>query len=169
MTVKVAVCPATTFLLSGCAVMDGATGAAVTVRVAALLVMLPAASLTVTVNEAPLSETVVAGVANDAEVAPEIALPFFFHWYVRGAVPVAVTVKPAVCPAITLVLTGCDVMDGATGAAVTVRVAALLVTLPVLLLTVTVNEAPLSEVDVAGVVYDDEIPPEIAPPFFFHW
>jgi hypothetical protein len=52
----------------------------------------------------------------------------------------------------TLLLTGCVVMDGATGAAVTLRVAALLVTLPVLLPTVTVNEAPLSEVDVAGVV-----------------
>jgi len=77
--VKVAVCPAVTLLFAGCAVMDGATGAAVTVRVAALLVTLPAASLTVTVNDAPLSEAVVAGVAYDAEVAPLIALPFLFH------------------------------------------------------------------------------------------
>jgi hypothetical protein len=77
--VKVAVCPATTLLLSGCAVMDGATGTTVTVRVAALLVMLPAALLTVTVNDAPLSDTVVAGDVYDAEVAPAIALPFLFH------------------------------------------------------------------------------------------
>lgn len=83
--------------------------------------------------------------------------------------PVATVVNPAVCPAITLLLTGCAAMDGATGAAVTERVAALLVTLPVLLLTVTVKEAPLSEVDVAGVVYDDKVAPEIALPFFFHW
>ena len=37
-------------------------------------------------------------------------------------------------------------------AAFTVRVAALLVALPTLLVTVTVNNAPLSEADVAGVV-----------------
>lgn len=78
-TVKVAVCPAVTLLLTGCAVMDGATGAAVTVRVAALLVALPAASLTVTVNDAPLSVFVAAGVVYDAEVAPAIAIAFFFH------------------------------------------------------------------------------------------
>jgi hypothetical protein len=78
-TVKVAVCPAVTLLLTGCAVMDGATGAAVTVRVAALLVALPAASLTVTVNVAPLSVFVAAGVVYDAEVAPAIAIVFFFH------------------------------------------------------------------------------------------
>jgi hypothetical protein len=51
-----------------------------------------------------------------------------------------------------LLLTGCPVMDGASDAVVTVSVAALLVTLPVLLLTVAVNEAPLSELDAAGVV-----------------
>jgi hypothetical protein len=44
------------------------------------------------------------------------------------------------------------VIEGATAAALTVRVAALLVMLPVLLLTTTVNCAPLSELVVAGVV-----------------
>jgi hypothetical protein len=44
------------------------------------------------------------------------------------------------------------VIDGATAAALTVSVAALLVTLPALLLTTTVNWAPLSEVVVLGVV-----------------
>jgi hypothetical protein len=67
-------------------------------------------------------------------------------------VPVAVTVKVAACPAVTLLLSGCDVMDGATGAAVTVSVAALLVALPAESLTVTVNDAPLSEFVAAGVV-----------------
>jgi hypothetical protein len=54
-------------------------------------------------------------------------------------VPVAVTEKVAVWPASTVWLTGCVVIDGATGAAVTVRMAALLVTLPVLSVTTTVN------------------------------
>jgi hypothetical protein len=43
-------------------VIEGATAAAPTVKVAALLVALPAALLTVTANCAPLSELVVAGV-----------------------------------------------------------------------------------------------------------
>jgi hypothetical protein len=47
------------------------------------------------------------------------------------------------------VLAGCVVMDGG---ALTVSVAALLVTLPVELVTVTVNDEPLSEATVAGVV-----------------
>ena len=68
------------------------------------------------------------------------------------AVPVAVTAKVAVWPAVTLELAGCVVMEGATLAAVTVRSAVLLVMLPDALLTVTLNEAPLSEVVVAGVV-----------------
>jgi hypothetical protein len=54
------------------------------------------------------------------------------------------------------------------GGAFTVSVAALLVTLPKALLTVTVNSAPLSEADVAGVVYEAEVAPLMAVPFFFH-
>jgi hypothetical protein len=78
-------------------------------------------------------------------------------------------VNVAVCPAVTLWLVGCVVMDGASSAAVTVSVAALLVTLPIVLLTVTLNEEPLSEFVVAGVVYDDDVAPLIALPFLFHW
>jgi hypothetical protein len=59
--------------------MDGAAGVAVTVRVAALLVTLPAELLTVTLKDAPLSEFVVAGVVYDGEFAPGIAFPPFFH------------------------------------------------------------------------------------------
>ena len=62
------------------------------------------------------------------------------------------TENVAVWPAVTVRLTGCVVMEGATGAAVTVRIAALLVALPKLLLTTTVNCAPLSAVVVPGVV-----------------
>ena len=64
----------------------------------------------------------------------------------------ATTLKEAVWPAVTVWLAGCVVIEGATGAALTVRVAALLGTLPTVLLTTTVNCAPLSEPVVAGVV-----------------
>jgi hypothetical protein len=49
----------------------------------------------------------------------------------------------------TVWLVGCVVIEGATATALTVRVAALLVTLPAELLTTTVNLAPLSELLVA--------------------
>jgi hypothetical protein len=87
---------------------------------------------------------------------------------VRVAVPEAVTENVALCPAITVWLDGCPVIDGARGAAVTVRVAALLVTFPELSVTKTVNEEPLSELVVTGVVYDDPVAPLIDVPFFFH-
>ena len=58
----------------------------------------------------------------------------------------------AVCPAITDLLAGCVEMDGAVLGTLTVSVAALLVTLPEVPVTVTVKDAPLSEATVAGVV-----------------
>ena len=64
----------------------------------------------------------------------------------------AATLKKAVWPAATVWLAGWVVMEGATGAALTVRVAALLVTVPAVLLTTTSKVDPLSEVVVAGVV-----------------
>ena len=64
----------------------------------------------------------------------------------------AVTENVAVCPVVIVTLEGCVVIDGATGAGLTVSVAALLVTLPTELLTSTVNCAPLSAVVSAGVV-----------------
>ena len=84
--------------------------------------------------------------------------------------PVAATEKVAVCPAVTVWLTGCVVMDGATPvAAATLRVPALLVALPALLATTTVNSARLSEAVVGGVVYAEEVAPLMAVPFFCHW
>jgi hypothetical protein len=50
----------------------------------------------------------------------------------------------------------------------TVNVAALLVTFPVLLVTVTVNSEPLSVAAVAGVVYEAAVAPLIAAPFLLH-
>ena len=64
----------------------------------------------------------------------------------------AVTLNVAGCPAVTVLLAGCDVIDGATAAVVTVRVAGLLVTLPALSVTTTVNCVPVSEDVVTGVV-----------------
>src|SRR4051812_29122764 len=52
----------------------------VTVRVAALLTTVPPALVTATVNRAPLSAVVVAGVVKLGEVAPAMAAPFFDHW-----------------------------------------------------------------------------------------
>jgi hypothetical protein len=61
-------------------------------------------------------------------------------------------VNVAVCPAVTVWFAGCVVIAGATGAAFTVSVAAVLVAVPAVLLTTTANVDPLSEVAVAGVV-----------------
>ncbi len=64
----------------------------------------------------------------------------------------AVTEKVAVWPALIVWLAGCAVIEGATGSGLTVSVAALLMMVPAVLLTTTVNCAPLSEVTSAGVV-----------------
>ncbi len=80
----------------------------------------------------------VAARENVALVAPEMAVPFFFHWYVNGAVPEAATEKVAGWPAVTVSDVGCVVIDGATTTAYTVSVAALDVAEPAELLTTTV-------------------------------
>ena len=64
----------------------------------------------------------------------------------------AATENVAVWPAVIVWLAGCVVIEGATAAALTVNVAALLVALPAELLTTTVNCVPLAEVVSAGVV-----------------
>jgi hypothetical protein len=53
---------------------------------------------------------------------------------------------------VTVWLAGCAAIEGATGAALTVRLAAVLVAVPAVLLTTTANVDPLSDVVVAGVV-----------------
>jgi hypothetical protein len=65
---------------------------------------------------------------------------------------VAAALNVAVWPAVTVWLAGGVVIVGTTAAALTVSVAAGLVTVPVVLLTTTRNVAPLSVVVVAGVV-----------------
>ena len=66
--------------------------------------------------------------------------------------PVAVTVKVAVAPTVTLWLCGWEVTAGAVTTGVTVSEAALLVALPAELLTVTEKLEPLFEAAVTGVV-----------------
>jgi hypothetical protein len=91
------------------------------------------------------------------EVAPLIATPPLNHWYVRVALPVAVTLKVAVCPTATVWFAGWVMIRGALGFTVvepaeTVNVAGLLVTVPDALVTVTVKTDPLSVLAAAGVV-----------------
>jgi hypothetical protein len=83
-------------------------------------------------------------------------------------VPEAATLNVAVCPDVTVWLAGCEVIDGATAAAFTVRVAVLLVALPAEFVTTTENIDPLSAVVAAGVVYELEVAPPMFAPFFRH-
>ena len=64
----------------------------------------------------------------------------------------AATLKEAVAGAVTVMLTGCKVKLGATGAGLTVKVAMLLVTEPEALVTTHSNWVPLLAVVVAAVV-----------------
>jgi hypothetical protein len=78
------------------------TWTGLTVSVAALLVTLPAAFVTVTWKVDPLSDSVVAGVVYVAAVAPPIGIPSFSHWNWRGSDPPTATVKVAEVPTVTL-------------------------------------------------------------------
>ena len=69
----------------------------------------------------------------------------------NGEVPEAATENVALCPAVTVWLAGCVVIDGCTAAAVTVSTAALLVTLPAELLTTTLNAELLSDIAVVEI------------------
>src|SRR6266550_627738 len=44
-----------------------------------------------------------------------MAVPLCLHRFLNGAVPVATTVNVAICPAVTVWLAGCVVIEGATG------------------------------------------------------
>jgi hypothetical protein len=88
--------------------------APLTVRVAEVLVSSPKRLRTVTVKEEPESADAGAGATYDARVAPEIAVPFFNHWYDNGADPDAATVNRALCPDATVWLVGCPDIEGAT-------------------------------------------------------
>jgi len=65
---------------------------------------------------------------------------------------VLATEKVAAWPWVTVWESGCEVMEGATTAAVTDRVAGALAMLPALLLTMALNCAELSPTTVAEIV-----------------
>jgi hypothetical protein len=117
-----------------------------TVSVAGLLTALPTLLVTVTANVALLSDVTSAGVVYEDDVAPLMAIEFLVHRYVMGDVPDATTLNVAVCPATTVLLTGCVVIAGATATVFTVRVAAELVAVPAELDNTTMYCAVLSEV-----------------------
>jgi hypothetical protein len=75
---------------------------------------------------------------NEALVAPLMFTPPFCHWNVGVGVPLAAAVKVTELPAVTVWLVGCVVKAGALLAAVTVRVAVLLVTADTELVAITV-------------------------------
>jgi hypothetical protein len=82
--------------------------------------------------------------------------------------PLTVGANCCVLPSATVALVGFT-CTATPAAAATVRVAALLVALPALLLTTTMNSARLSAFVVGGVVYSEEVAPLTAVPFFSHW
>src|SRR5262245_65198810 len=97
-----------------------------------------------------------------------MAAPLRLHWYAIGAVPAATTANVAICPSAIVTLRGWRVMVGATAAGVTVRRAALLLTLPALLDTTTANVAPLSAI----VLVNENaalVAPAICRPSRSHW
>src|SRR5437867_13047311 len=94
--------------------------------------------------------------------------PFFCHWLPSGAVPAATTANVAVCPAVTVWFAGCVVIVGATAAAFTVSVAALLVTVPAALLATTPNVEPLSAVVRLEEGRVGEVCRSLSPPFHCH-
>jgi hypothetical protein len=70
----------------------------------------------------------------EGKVAPVIAVPFFRHWYVNGAEPVAVTENTTFAPGATAAANGWTVITGGTNTFInTVAVAE-----PTAFLTVTV-------------------------------
>ena len=72
--------------------------------------------------------------------------PFLRHWYDRGAVPFAKTVKVAACPTVTGTLCGPLVIVGAN-AEPTVRIAYLLVVDKPPVVTTTEKTLPLQPLD----------------------
>ena len=100
--------------------------------------------------------------------APLQPFPLTAHVTAVFEVPVTVAVNCWVAPPDTVVLFG-ETEIATTTPAATLRVAVLLVALPGLLVTTTVNSARSSELVVAGVVYEEEVAPLIAAAFFCHW
>jgi hypothetical protein len=165
--VNVAVCPAVTVWLVGCVVIVGATADAVPVPVSDIVCGLFGA-LSVRVS-APVRVPAAVGVnftlivqlAPAATVLPQVPTP------ANPKSPLMLVVKVTVVVVLLVAVTNCPALLVPTAwlpkvnevgdrlkpaAEFTVSVAALLVALPVELLTTTLNCVPLSALVVAGVV-----------------
>src|SRR5438034_8042584 len=94
--------------------------------------------------------------------------PFFCHDALPISVPAATTANVAVCPAVTVWFAGCVVIVGATAAAFTVSVAALLVTAPAVFVTPTRIVEPPAAVVVANVVSLGDRVPVLVTQLFSH-
>jgi hypothetical protein len=100
--------------------------------------------------------------------APLQPAPLILQVTAAFELPVTVAVNCWFAPAVTVVLLG-DTTIATPVPGATLRVAVLLVTLPALLETTTVNSGRLAETVVGGVVYDEEVAPLTADPSFCHW
>jgi hypothetical protein len=157
--VNVAVAPASTDWLTGCVVIVGAKS---TVSVTGFVVTL----LTEFVNTAsyrfPFCAPVVAVSVSVADVAPGTfvyvvpPLVLTCHCTVGVGVPVAAAVNVAVVPAVTVVLVGCKLINGAE---FTVRVAAVLVIVPAELVNTTSYRLPFCAVVVPAMTNVVEVAP----------
>src|SRR5271166_4710107 len=137
--VKVAVWPAVTVWLAGWVVTEGANWAVLTVRVAALVVAVPTLLVNTARYSSPFWAVVVLLRVRVVLVAPVMSLKveplsvLTCHCTVGVGLPLAAAVKVAVWPAVTVWLAGWVVTEGANWAVFTVRVAALVVAVPTLL------------------------------------
>src|SRR5262245_50234078 len=99
--------------------MFGAWPTTLMVSVAGLLVADPAELVTMT-RYCPASNCVVLPIVKVDDVAPvmfaQAMLMSFCHWYESGGPPVAVTLKLAGWPSLTVVSVGCWVIAGAWNA-----------------------------------------------------
>jgi hypothetical protein len=100
--------------------------------------------------------------------APLQPAPFKFQVTAVFVLPVTDAENCCIAPVVTVLLFG-ETVIAIVAEATTLRVAALLTVLPILLVTTTEKSSRLSEAVAGGVVYDEELAPLIAVPFFCHW
>ena len=107
----------------------------------------------------PASPPLTADSLSCAPLAPVIAVPLRSHWYDNAAVPCAETANTASLPMTTVSAVGCEVMVGATAAALTDRVTASLAVVPAPLVASSRNCLPLSARVTAPVVKSRVVTP----------
>ena len=117
----------------------------------------------------PASVSSVASKDSTEAVPPATGNPPLRHWKESGAVPVAVTPREALLPAVTRTEEGCKVRTGGVGStSLTVRMAALLVTELTPFLTTT-SYLPASAVCAEERLNTASVAPVMFKPFLRHW